>query len=71
MLIFYYVSMAVIGLGAAVTAVGIAYAIRYHAATEMPPRSEEEEQQRNRLGTTAASLVIIGLLLCGVGVLFM
>jgi heme/copper-type cytochrome/quinol oxidase subunit 2 len=70
MLIFYYVSMAIVALGVVVTAVGIAVALKYAATVRHPPDSEEDEERRNRLGITAVSLVIIGVLLCGVGVLF-
>lgn len=70
MLIFQYLSAGVIALGGFVAAVGVAFAISYNSATGEPPDSEEEEASRTRLGNTAASMVIIGLLLCGVGVLF-
>ena len=70
MLIFYYLSRAIIAFGVLVTAAGLVQTVNYHAATREPPRSEEEELQQTRLGNTAAGLVIIGLLLCGVGVLF-
>jgi undecaprenyl pyrophosphate phosphatase UppP len=71
MLIFYYASLAIIALGAVVMAVGLVFAGRYWAANREPPQSEEEEQRRNWMGTMALSLVIIGVLGCGVGVLFM
>ncbi len=71
MLIFHYVSAGVLALGAFMTAVGIAFAVSYNAATSEPPDSLEEEQSRNRMGNAALALVIIGLVMCGVGVLFM
>lgn len=70
MLIFYYVSIAIVALGVVVTAVGLGFGVRYGVVIRHPPDSEEDEERRDRLGITAASLVIIGLLLCGVGVLF-
>ena len=70
MLIFYYVSLGIVALGVVVTAAGGVFAVRYGLITRQPPDSEEDEERRNRLGITAASLVIIGVLLCGVGVLF-
>jgi hypothetical protein len=70
MLIFYYVSMAIVALGAVVTAVGFAVGVKYGTLVRHPPDSEEDEERRNRLGITAASLIIIGVLLCGVGILF-
>ena len=71
MLIFHYVSAGIIALGAFVTAVGLAFALSYSASIGQPPSSEEEEQSRAQMGNTAATLVIVGLLMCGVGVLFM
>ncbi len=70
MLIFTYVAWAIIAIGALVTAVGLVYAVKYEAATRLPPESEEDEHLRHHLGTMAASVTIVGLLLCGVGVLF-
>lgn len=70
MLIFYYVSMAIVALGAVVTVVGAAVGLKYATVIRHPPDSEEDEERRNRLGITAASLVIVGVLLCGVGILF-
>jgi hypothetical protein len=70
MLIFYYVSLGVVALGVVVAAAGAVFALRYGVITRHPPDSEEDEQRRSRIGITAASLVIIGLLLCGVGILF-
>jgi H+/Cl- antiporter ClcA len=70
MLIFYYVSMAIAALGVVVGAVGVAYAAKYATVLRHPPEDEEDEERRNRLGITALALVIIGGLLCGVGVLF-
>ena len=70
MLIFHYVAAGVIALGAFVTAVGIVFVFNWHAAISIPPESEEEEANRIRMGHTAATLVIVGLLLTGVGVLF-
>lgn len=71
MLIFHYVSAGIIALGAFMAAVGIAFAVSYNAVSSEPPDSLEEEHSRNRMGSTAVALVVIGLLLCGVGVLFM
>ncbi len=70
MLIFHYVSMAVVALGVAVAAVGFAVGLKYATVIRHPPDSEEDEERRNRLGIAAASMVIIGGLLCGVGILF-
>jgi len=70
MLIFYYVSLGIVAIGVVVTAVGGVFALRYGLITRQPPDSEEDEEHRTRLGIIATSLVIIGLLLCGVGVLF-
>ena len=71
MLIFHYLSAGVLALGAFVTAVGVAFALSYRTAISEPPDTEEEQESRNRMGTTAATLIIVGMLLCGVGVLFM
>jgi formate hydrogenlyase subunit 3/multisubunit Na+/H+ antiporter MnhD subunit len=71
MLIFYYVALGIVAAGAVVGAVGLGYAVSYAVAIRSPPRSEEDEQRRRHVGTLAASLVTIGVLLCGVGVLFM
>jgi hypothetical protein len=70
MLIFYYLSLGIVALGVVVAAVGAVFTLRFGIVTRHPPNSEEEEAARNRLGITAASLVIIGVLLCGVGILF-
>jgi hypothetical protein len=71
MLIFRYVGFGLFGLGVVVAAVGGTLAASYYAATRQPPRSQEEEQVRIRLGYRALAVSLIGLLACGVGVLFM
>jgi hypothetical protein len=53
-----------------VAAVGFVVGLKYVTVIRQPPDSEEDEERRNRLGITAASLVIIGVLLFGVGILF-
>ena len=52
MLIFHYLSIGIIALGALITAVGIAYALSYNAATNAPPSSQEDEYERTRMGGT-------------------
>ena len=71
MLIFYYAGRAISGVGVLVAIAGGCLAVRYLLANRLPPRSEEEEQGRNRLGRMALAISLIGLLACGVGVLFM
>jgi hypothetical protein len=70
MLIFYYLSLGIIALGLLAGAGGIVLGLRWSIVVRHPPVSEEDEQRRKNLGTVAASLVIIGALLSGVGVLF-
>ena len=71
MLIFHDLSVGNIALGAFVAAVGLALGLSYGAAIREPPESLEEEQSRIRMGNMAATLGIVGVLMCGVGVLFM
>ena len=64
------VAVSLLALGVVVGAVGVAYAAKYAATLRHPPEDEEDEERRDRLGITAAALVIIGGLMCGVGILF-
>jgi type IV secretory pathway VirB2 component (pilin) len=70
MLIFYYAALAIIAVSAVVTAVGLAFAGRYWVASRAPPRSEEEQLHRQWMGNLAVALILIGVLGCGVGLLF-
>lgn len=70
MLIFHYASLVVLAIGAVVLVAGGACAVSYAALAGEPPRSEEEEARRNQLSGMAVTLVIVGVLMCGVGVLF-
>jgi undecaprenyl pyrophosphate phosphatase UppP len=70
MLIFYYASLVVIAVSAVVTAVGLVFAFRYWAANRVPPHSEEDQQHRQWMGNVTVALILIGVLGCGVGLLF-
>ena len=70
MLIFYYLSLGIVAFGLVLGAVGVVLGLRWSIIVRHPPVSEDDEQRRNRFGMTALSLVIIGGLLVGVGILF-
>jgi hypothetical protein len=70
MSIIHYLSLGLLGLGVVVVAIATVYGLSAIAATATPPASQDAEDARGRTWGVATRLLIVGALLCGVGVLF-